>query len=443
MKQIRFLIICMFVAMLTVGCSTEEKETVKDVNSRIAGQEWLANVEYNGTYIRHPDNTLSTFYTGYNNFGNSMIADSPSNGRVMWFKEDFSYIPTMYSNDTLIFCTQNELTESFSFERFEDMGYSFGVIGLGVSPTGRFKLSTDPELSYTFPGGDTDCLLNHEAANVIIDSLGRTRIRASKYNEANELVEEGNLDLTRCGSIVGVDPGRSYDILLYEGTEGYHYTWTADVRILASMETFVTNEFEFESETIITIKFPEYCNSGYYMINGLGIFRYIKEYPYETRQTVDVSILNLATPNEYPIVEAYYYGQAKGDVIVDEEVEAVSPNGKATSTFTATNGNSTTPQDSTTGKSVSEQNTKENNTYTVKYDLEEGMVNATVLVDGDDSSGVYAHVLSPNGDIYSFSRGNNNTIACSFYVSPKGRYEIVVEGLKGRTCRCNVGYYTE
>ena len=284
MKQLNVLkklgILFLSATLLLCGCgNANENETETEDYS------YLEKLEQDTYYVRHENKECEKVVFGNATFDEGDIASAAIDYRVIWFKENFEEIPTLYKGESLIYCTESELKEEFNFERFEDFGYSIGICGLKPTVSGRYSLSTNIDDRNTYPEGDTDEILMLENELVIMDTLGGKQLRVP----LNEEDETG--DITRCGTIKGLKKGNSYKAEIYAGTIRHEYVFTADVKILGSMEVVETTDYFFESERIINIEIPEEFNSGYYMINGIGIFRYINGDTYD--ENTDFNVPNI------------------------------------------------------------------------------------------------------------------------------------------------------
>lgn len=289
--------------VIFLGCGNPQEEAPAD-NPETA---YLQEMESGSFYVRsispetgyyecqklaHPENT--TFEAG-------SIPSQADNTRIIWFKEDFfQAIPTITSGSSLVYYQEGVIDENFSFERFEDFGYTIGLRGMSVSPSGRYDISTDPAQNCTYPGGDTDELLKLGPNETVkLDTLGERPIRdtGGYYDESDE---DSNAEsyLTRIGTIRSLEKGQAYSAEVYQGTIKHEYNFVADVRVLGSMDIDSTLDYEFISEKLISVKIPEYFESGYYLINGIGLFRYIKE-----EEPFQDGITNVNTPNIRPGTE--------------------------------------------------------------------------------------------------------------------------------------------
>jgi hypothetical protein len=432
-KKTAAIAIIMGFALLLSACTTEEPETVRDINARIPGNEWMAGLEPGQFYVRHKgENSYEPLYLGNTTFDAGETPSAPNPTRVAWFRSDYANIPTLYKDDSLVLYTQSVLSESFSTERFADFGFSFGVIGLFVSPSGRYKAPTQEGNLKVYPGGDTSSLLDFQNESVIIDSIGGVHINVPEYTEEGELYKSGVQFLTKCGSIANatLNKDESYDVVLYAGTEGYHYRWQPDVRIMYSMEVNTFSDFEFESETIIKVPIPEYYNTGMYLLNGVGMFRYVKEYTYEERSKFDIDNVDYNVPNEYPELHISYGSPYIGD----EETTPVSEFNPDSNKVTGEVKKSGTPATQPpSGSTVLQKDVK-----TETFNLTAGQkVQAEVVVDklyDDDSlESVRAEVYTPDYTAYPTTK-NNNVLSVMFFAPKDGVYEVNVYNLKGRNC---------
>ena len=119
-------------------------------------------------------------------------------------------------------------------------------------------------------------------------------------------------EITRVGTLIGFTQNTSYKAEVYQGTECHPYVWTANIRVLGSMETYSTVNYFFESETVINIKIPEFFNSGYYMINGVGLFRYVTNLDKEVYNN-ELAYIPMNEPNDMGELGASIYDTAEED----------------------------------------------------------------------------------------------------------------------------------
>ena len=85
---------------------------------------------------------------------------------------------------------------------------------------------------------------------------------------------------TKHGTIPGLKKDSFYNVRVYEGTVEHLYKLCANVFILGSMECLQNIDYKFEEEYLLKIELPANLKTGYYSINGLGVFRYVSESTY-------------------------------------------------------------------------------------------------------------------------------------------------------------------
>lgn len=285
-RLVKVAVAAVVVATLTTGCGNTTKDGEGDKSADIT-----AELTDNTFYVwNHETGECKEAYFGEATFEKDSVKNTPEDNRVLWFRGDEESIPTLYTGDSLIYYTTGELEEKMTFERFEDYGYTIGICGMEQLKSGRFKISTDKDKKNTYPNGDTDELVNIKNKSVILDMIGNQYVRASKERDSADSF------LTRSGTLLGLSKDNSYEVMIYEGTLEHKYIFKADVLAMGSMEVYESYDYSFTTDGVIEVAIPEWFNSGYYMINGAGVFRYVKGSSYN--ENTDFNI-----PNESPDVE--------------------------------------------------------------------------------------------------------------------------------------------
>ncbi len=275
-KPITFVCLLTAMTLIFTGCSmVPKKEVVED--TRPLEEKYIDDLEDGKYYIRHTDYTCEQPYFGTGTFSQGSISSNASRERILWYKYDFQNIPTMYKDDSLIMYTTGVLNESVYFERFVDLGYTIGLCGLSYMPSGRVCVGTKKNTIKTYPGGDTDEFLYFNNDTVIIETLGGVKLRKENTDKY----------LTEYGTIKGLEYAQQYAAEVYEGSIRHEMTFVSDIRVLASSEVIHTLSYEFEGGKLIRITLPKGLKSGYYLLNGVGIFRYVNDTTYD--ETMDMN----------------------------------------------------------------------------------------------------------------------------------------------------------
>ena len=194
----------------------------------------------------------------------------PENRMVMFGKDD-ERIPTLYKDTQLIFKssdfnnpnsdgTVSATPVDYYLERFADQGYSIGVCRL-ANPDGT-KYRTAITQTHFYPGCSAlQSMKLKEDAELIIDKVNGVPITANNISPA--------------GTITGLAHNMSYTVDAYIGTSPVGGEVVADTHMFTSFELYDLKDYELDASGYAIIKMPEYMWSGYYYINGVGLFRYI------------------------------------------------------------------------------------------------------------------------------------------------------------------------
>ena len=269
---------CLCASALT-GCSflsrdSEASGSVYHVYTESA----VSDLTDGAFYVRNADGTYDRLYIGESSFqpGSGGSSD-PS--RVLWFGRDFDCIPTMHKGEDLVYHSSANLPETLSLERFDDIGYTVGICGLTPSSTsGRYMFSTDPGDLNIDVKSDADRLCRLGDQTALIDAIGHTSLRS------------GNI--SRGGTIVGLQEGKTYRTNVYIGTEIYPYDLVADVRAMLSMEDGSIDHYSLTESSLAVYSFPETYESGYYLVNGYGLVRYLKSETGDWNESMDMAVPN-------------------------------------------------------------------------------------------------------------------------------------------------------
>ena len=292
-------------------------------------------------YVKHDDGTFEKTYFGNASFDSGETNEnSPDYEKVMWFKDDFGQIPILGSGDELLMYSSTDFNEVFTLERFYDYGYSIGIRNLETTESGRYALTFSDDESYVYPDSDTSELEKLKTKKIVIDKLGGVQMlnsAAATKDKVNGNSQDNESDevsyLTSAGTIGGLQQDKTYPVEIYEGTIKHDYNLTADVRVLGEFETYTITNYEYVADKCIKIKLPEDWKSGYYCINGIGMFLYINnndinEDDYENLLNYDTSkeLFNEAYVEE----ETDLFGETKtvtNQVVSDGDVYVPYSNG--------------------------------------------------------------------------------------------------------------------
>lgn len=211
-----------------------------------------------------------TCMKGDYNFKNKEKEEALEYPRSIWIPTSMDdTIPTVTKDDRLIYVSSTEVPDGILFERFADYGYSIGVSNMMADSGGHYfiEYASVDEDDYKYYVD-----LKSDAAQIStlepITKLYLDKVGDIKVDEKN--VSEG-------GSVLGLTKDKNYICEFYTGTFYQDFKIKADVHSFSSLERFTSYEYEFMHSNFIVISIPEYFKSGYYFVNGVGLFRYVAE----------------------------------------------------------------------------------------------------------------------------------------------------------------------
>lgn len=244
----------------------------------------------NSFYIKKADGTYHRLYPGEITFETSSSPSSPNPERICWYGKDYGKIPTMNKGEEIVYRSSEEFSPPFWVERFEDEGYTIGISGLTPTDSGRYSFSTNDNDHDICRTSETNLLYQKlgEGHTVTVEMIGGAQLRS------------GNI--SRAGTIVGLEKDRKYKTDFYIGTEVIPCTIRADVRAFSSMEIFNITDYDYTGSNVITLRFPKSLESGYYMVFGFGMLRYIDS-DAEFTEDMDMNIPNGRVTLENPYAD--------------------------------------------------------------------------------------------------------------------------------------------
>ena len=216
------------------------------------------------------ENVYFTCITGDYNFRHEELGKSIEYPRSIWVDSaSDDRIPTVTSEDRLIYVSSTEIPQEIVFERFADYGYSIGIANMEADNGGHYYITFadihDDDYKY-FIDMSSDASQLTELSSITrlyLDKVGDMKIN-------KESISAG-------GTILGLKKDKKYTCEFYTGTYYQDFNLTANIHCFGSMERFVSYEYEFMHSNFIIIEIPEYFKSGYYFVNGVGLFRYVSK----------------------------------------------------------------------------------------------------------------------------------------------------------------------
>lgn len=201
--------------------------------------------------------------------GEKSESKTGSTSRIFYTTSDKEYkIPTLYKGDSLLYNSSESIPQDITFERMEDDGYSIGVYGAQTyGSTNLVCLSSISDTSGAIPLDEATksiatALSGDDASDyVYISKIGKKKITAD--------------DLTALGTIKNLNVNDPVNVTYSIGTQQETKQAKANVHFWHCMEYFSGAEVTLINGNLSAITIPEYFKTGYYFVQGVGMFRYV------------------------------------------------------------------------------------------------------------------------------------------------------------------------
>ena len=334
---------------------------------------------------------------GTTNFEDGALVREPNPERVVTFTDDDGIVPTMFMDDNLIM-KSSSVPNTFTWERFQDLGYTIGVWGLKENSAGKYSFppsTSNVNLYSSFCDGLRSSETLTTAEQVIIDKINNNVLKKNSMSAA--------------GTVSDLMQGQTYALDLYVGTSYFGVQAKADTHVLSSFETYETSSYDYIDNGYIRVTIPDYFKSGYYYINGMGLLRYVARPRSEGATGV---LFN----------QPYYLGKdADGNYILADDVEdPENPDEEKNGEVF----NFTSVIDTSTSRAEYKVTYTETNIPTeIKYNIVYGISPKAVLI-------------APDGKQYPFKVSETdvtNTLICTLEMPISGTYTIKISGMDYRT----------
>ncbi len=204
------------------------------------------------------------------NFKGDELSDIDQYPRSIWIPSDIDdQIPTVTSENALIYISDTTVPKEIIFERFADYGYSIGVSNMEADGGGHYYIvyaETDED-DYKYYVD-----MKSDAAEVTqFDTISRLYLdKVGGMEVKEESVSDG-------GTVLGLEKDKYYICEFYTGTFYQDFKLKAGIHSFGKLERFVCHDYEFLHANCIKIEIPEWFKSGYYFVQGVGLFRYVSD----------------------------------------------------------------------------------------------------------------------------------------------------------------------
>lgn len=275
----------LILSLTLTSCSVFKRDTsAEPVDNSVVVVNDINDLAEDSFYVGKSNGKFYKLYISNTSFSLKRGENSVTPSNVAWFKEDYDKIPTMKQGDYIVYHSSSLLTQELHVNRMYDLGYTFGIAKLEKQKNqDYYYFSTIPDKLNVMPNSSASQTLELNAEKVVLDKVGETPIRSGNVSPA--------------GTVKGLEKDNVYKAYIYKGTKAHQYDIAADARTLAMAEKDTLKKYEFFEENTVRFQFPAYYNPGYYLVEGFGVVKYIKDNE-KFDEGIDMNI-----PNVYPTKE--------------------------------------------------------------------------------------------------------------------------------------------
>lgn len=260
-RKLNTVLLCAYILVMLTGCrNVQIFETNTDPNEQIELTD--KQLEKSTYYVKNG----TKFIEVYKPKGNAKdYTNTMNKSRVFYFLDDTgdeNLVPEHYKGELIAYASgEDELTD-ITLERFKDMGYSFGIYGGTIQNDGYYHLNMRDKKSAV--GSQMEqAITETQSDDIRIKSI-------DGINVSDKMVDPDS------GIFLGLERGKSYKIEFFAGTYYYEADIKADTHYLQSYEMYTYDE-EYLADTkngYVSFETPENLKSGWYNVNGMGVFQY-------------------------------------------------------------------------------------------------------------------------------------------------------------------------
>ena len=255
-KKILLLLLCCVLLMpLLTGCTSKKIfVTEEDLYSLTPYSDNELKLET--FYIKNGARFYET-YTPNGFLGGQLTRFSKE--EYYWLQKDASLIPSLYKDEIIAFSSKEENDlKDLKVSRYYDVGYSIGIYGGSFDNNGYYCINL---ISNT--------VRDSSAFKALSNSVSED-IRIVEVN--NKPIDEKMLN--DGGIFKGLKKGDTVEIGYYAGTFYSTAIAEADYYFLQSYENLYIEDVKSTKNGYLAVTLPSDAKSGYYKIEGGGLFRY-------------------------------------------------------------------------------------------------------------------------------------------------------------------------
>lgn len=245
------------------GCKNvqifEKQAVVTNGNTPLSNSQ----LEYDTYYVKDGTKFYKTYPVNGDAAGATTNSQAVDEAIVCYVIEDQQgYLPTHYKDELVAYKSSSSDIESVNLTRYKDLGFSFGIYNGTFDSSDNYLHFTSDNLSEGSEAADIFSAYS-DAKDFRLASIDGKPLTADK------------VDLS-AGVIPDLKENNKYTVAFYAGTEYHEVQMKADTQMFSQYEAY-TYDSSYIKDTpngYAAFMTPGALKSGYYCINGEGLFRY-------------------------------------------------------------------------------------------------------------------------------------------------------------------------
>lgn len=220
---------------------------------------------------------------------NAKSSETNRDKKLLFLGRDHETVPTLYKGEIIALSSKKTKLNKIEATRYEVIGYSLGIFGLIKNEeSGTLDFSTD--------------------SNLAKESDALSILKKKTYSSSLQLISINDQPVTEnmindTGVFNCLEKDGLYTINYYSGSKLSSSQIQADMYALQEYEYYEIENAENTANGYFALSLPEDAKSGYYYIEGAGLFRYIAD-----RKGTNEFSLNMNEPyytDEFSAEDAY------------------------------------------------------------------------------------------------------------------------------------------
>ena len=268
-KRIAAIIMAIGLSVSITGCGSIIELPTKQSGGTLVSYDKTGVTS--GYYIKDANDMYYPLYTNGKTFQGK--TDYAKADRIIWNpQENDTAIPTLTKDSLLVYFSKENRLHEVTLERFQDIGYTIGCR----------NIIYDEEEQYAQLSLRGSNIKEASSLATYTNQLETGSIVITAINE--EPFQQGYL--TEAGTIQGLEANKLYKLTIYAGTNAADIEVVADTHALMSKAVYKIEDIDDTRENYAILHLPEGLPTGYYLLDGKGLFRYESDVPEDSEYEV-------------------------------------------------------------------------------------------------------------------------------------------------------------